>query len=100
MDSGNNSAEYPTGSTQPLIRFEELDQIVKERAAWARSCMPGLWDRFITILEAKTFTLDEITREHKRIRNFHGSVDEHRKAFMEAVESWFECGLDSSEEPD
>ena len=83
-----NEAENPTDTSVRLVPFtdahaEKLELIV----------MPEIWDRFITILESKTFTLDEITREHKRIKNLHGSVEEHRKAFMEAVETVFHVGL-------
>lgn len=51
--------------------------------------LADLWDAFITHLEAKTFTLDEITREHKRLRNLYGSVEAHKRAFLEAAEEWF-----------
>ncbi len=45
-----------------------------------------VWNRFIAILEAKTFTLDEITRQGKRLKNLMGSVEEHRRAFAQAIE--------------
>lgn len=93
----NKEAENATG-TEMKVQFVPLTKgpaQMKERAEWANLCMPGLWKRFITILESKTFTLDEITREGKRIKNLHGSVEEHRKAFMEAVEVVFDVDLSS-----
>lgn len=90
-----NAAEDPTGTTIRFVPFTEVHAQMKERAEWAKLCMPGLWERFITILESKTFTLDEITREHKRIKNLHGSVEEHRKAFMQAAEDVFDVDLTS-----
>ena len=49
-----------------------------------------IWDRFITKLEVKTFSIDEITREHKRIKNLLGSVEEHKRIFLEAAKDLLE----------
>ena len=91
----NNDAKDPTGTAMRFVPFTEVHAQMEERAEWAKLCMPGLWDRFITILESKAFTLDEITREHRRIKNLYGSVEEHRKAFMRAAEDVFDLDLSS-----
>lgn len=95
----SNKEDLPTGTSYTLVGavpFQQVHAEMLERCAWALSCMPVVWDRFITLLEAKTFTLDEITREHKRLKNLYGSVDEHRKAFLEAAASLFDAQFPDS----
>lgn len=92
----NNEADPST--TDSRIRFVPFDEVHAEmvkKAEWAKLCMPQVWERFIAIMESKTFTLDEITRQGKRMKNLMGSVEEHRKAFMQAVEDSFDMDVSS-----
>lgn len=43
-----------------------------------------VWERFVQILGEQTFDSKELA-EGKRVRNFFGSVESHKKAFDQAV---------------
>lgn len=44
-----------------------------------------IWDRFIHNLTIHTFGEREVLMEGKKVRNFLGSAEAHRKLFMEAA---------------
>jgi len=89
----NNKADLPTGTSftpMPDCSMAQVSEEFKDRCAWAKAQMSDLWDHFISMLEARTFSLDELTRGGKRLRNLYGSVEDHKKVFLEAAAHWFE----------
>jgi hypothetical protein len=66
------------------------DQVFAERLRQVRLDIEKIWNLFEKKMTEATFTKKEIEKEGKVVRNFMGSVESHKKVFMDAVKEFFE----------